>query len=160
MHPRSSELSYSVNGTFLTGIFPEDGTRLIMNTITVGEATIIPAGSKHFQTNLGCETVEFASGFPSEDPGVLQIAQGLAMFEDDILLATFGLSKLLKLVFRRLSRSVFRSAVRGVGLTHPRAIPYVCRLAAAVRRLAPFPLVTPFTKERPTMIAITSYHHD
>ncbi|GAO46544.1 RmlC-like cupin [Saitoella complicata NRRL Y-17804] len=92
IHPRSSELSYSVNGTFLTGIFPENGARLVMNNITGGEATIIPAGSMHFQANLGCETVQFVSGFPSEDPGALQIAQGLAMFEDDILLATFGLS--------------------------------------------------------------------
>ncbi|KAJ7052519.1 hypothetical protein C8F01DRAFT_1261672 [Mycena amicta] len=47
-------------------------------------------GSIHFQVNDGCDPALFVSGFNSEDPGVLSIAQRFLGLPPDILSATLG----------------------------------------------------------------------
>ncbi|KAJ7770024.1 RmlC-like cupin [Mycena metata] len=89
-HPRATEIQFSVNGTIRTGMITENGARFIMTEIGPGGMTIFPQGSVHFQLNEGCEPAMFVSGFNSEDPGALQIAQRFLGLSPDIVAATLG----------------------------------------------------------------------
>ncbi|QRV95576.1 spherulin-1A protein [Ceratobasidium sp. AG-Ba] len=92
IHPRSAELLVMVAGdTINTGTFQENGARFVNNTIEVGQATVFPMGSVHFQQNLGCDPAIFVAGFANEDPGTLQIAQGFFQkLPPDTVSATLG----------------------------------------------------------------------
>ncbi|CCO30284.1 Spherulin-1A [Rhizoctonia solani AG-1 IB] len=92
IHPRSAEMLVMVAGdTINTGTFQENGARFVENKIEVGQATIFPMGSVHFQQNLGCEPAIFVAGFANEDPGTLQIAQGFfQQLPPDTVSATLG----------------------------------------------------------------------
>lgn len=92
IHPRSAEFLAMVAGdTINTGTFQENGARFVTNKIEVGQATVFPMGSVHFQQNLGCDPAIFVAAFANEDPGTLQIAQGF--FQElpaDTVSATLG----------------------------------------------------------------------
>jgi len=92
IHPRSAELFAMVAGdTINTGTFQENGARFVTNKIEVGQATIFPMGSVHFQQNLGCDPAIFVAGFANEDPGTLQVAQGFFQeLPPDTVSATLG----------------------------------------------------------------------
>ncbi|KAH7334041.1 hypothetical protein B0J17DRAFT_675126 [Rhizoctonia solani] len=92
IHPRSAEMLVMVAGdTINTGTFQENGARFVENKIEVGQATIFPMGSVHFQQNLGCDPAIFVAGFANEDPGTLQIAQGFfQQLPPDTVSATLG----------------------------------------------------------------------
>ncbi|KAJ7835544.1 RmlC-like cupin domain-containing protein, partial [Mycena olivaceomarginata] len=90
MHPRATEMQYSVNGTIRTGMITENGGRFIMTELPPGSMTIFPQGSIHFQVNDGCEPALFVASFNSEDPGVLQVAQRFLGLPPDIVGATLG----------------------------------------------------------------------
>ncbi|CUA76491.1 Spherulin-1A [Rhizoctonia solani] len=92
IHPRSAEMWIMVAGdTINTGTFQENGARFVENKIEVGQATIFPMGSVHFQQNLGCDPAIFVAGFANEDPGTLQIAQGFfQQLPPDTVSATLG----------------------------------------------------------------------
>lgn len=92
LHPRSAEMLLMISGdTINTGTFQENGARFVENTIEVGQATIFPMGSVHFQQNLGCDPAIFVAGFANEDPGTLQIAQGFfQQLPPDTVSATLG----------------------------------------------------------------------
>ncbi|KAJ7036695.1 RmlC-like cupin domain-containing protein [Mycena alexandri] len=89
-HPRATEIQFSVNGTIRTGMITENNARFIMTEIGPGGMTIFPQGSVHFQLNEGCEPALFVSGFNSEDPGALQIAQRFLGLSPDIVAASLG----------------------------------------------------------------------
>jgi oxalate decarboxylase/phosphoglucose isomerase-like protein (cupin superfamily) len=74
-HPRATEITFVVSGSFQVGFFQENGARFIGNTLQPGMATIFPQGSIHFQLNLGCDTAVFVAAFNNEDPGVQTTAQ-------------------------------------------------------------------------------------
>ncbi|KAF8603305.1 RmlC-like cupin [Ceratobasidium sp. AG-I] len=92
IHPRSAEFFAMVAGdTINTGTFQENGARFVTNQLEVGQATVFPMGSVHFQQNLGCDPAIFVAGFANEDPGTLQVAQGF--FQElpaDTVSATLG----------------------------------------------------------------------
>ncbi|CAE6447857.1 hypothetical protein ACGC1H_003343 [Rhizoctonia solani] len=92
IHPRSAEMLVMVAGdTINTGTFQENGARFVENKIEVGQATVFPMGSVHFQQNLGCDPAIFVAGFANEDPGTLQIAQGFFQrLPPDTVSATLG----------------------------------------------------------------------
>ncbi|KAB5590620.1 Ornithine carbamoyltransferase [Ceratobasidium theobromae] len=92
IHPRSAEMLILVAGDKLnTGTFQENGARFVENKLEVGQATIFPMGSIHFQQNLGCDPAIFVAGFANEDPGTLQIAQGFfQQLPPDTTSATLG----------------------------------------------------------------------
>ncbi|KEP50216.1 spherulin-1A protein [Rhizoctonia solani 123E] len=92
IHPRSAEMLVMVAGdTINTGTFQENGARFVENKIEVGQATVFPMGSVHFQQNLGCDPAIFVAGFANEDPGTLQIAQGFfQQLPPDTVSATLG----------------------------------------------------------------------
>ncbi|CAE7112240.1 unnamed protein product [Rhizoctonia solani] len=92
IHPRSAEMLVMVAGdTINTGTFQENGARFVQNKIEVGQATVFPMGSVHFQQNLGCDPAIFVAGFANEDPGTLQIAQGFfQQLPPDTVSATLG----------------------------------------------------------------------
>ncbi|KAJ7651133.1 RmlC-like cupin [Roridomyces roridus] len=89
-HPRATEIQFNVNGTLQTGMITENGARFIMTELKPGQMTIFPQGSVHFQFNDGCSPALFVSGFNSEDPGALQIAQRFLGLPADIIAATLG----------------------------------------------------------------------
>ncbi|KAJ7235626.1 RmlC-like cupin domain-containing protein [Mycena haematopus] len=90
-HPRATEIQFNVNGTTIrTGMITENGGRFIMTDLEPGQMTIFPQGSIHFQLNEGCSPAVFVSGFNSEDPGALQIAQRFLGLSPDIVAATLG----------------------------------------------------------------------
>lgn len=92
IHPRSAELFAMVAGdTINTGTFQENGARFVTNKLEVGQATVFPMGSVHFQQNLGCDPAIFVAGFANEDPGTLQVAQGFFQeLPPDTVSATLG----------------------------------------------------------------------
>jgi len=92
IHPRSAEFQTLVSGDRLrTGIFEENGARFITNDLYVGQATVFPQGSIHFQQNLGCDPAIFVAGFSNEDPGTVTIAQGFfGQLPPDTVSATLG----------------------------------------------------------------------
>ncbi|KAJ7683181.1 spherulin-1B [Mycena rosella] len=89
-HPRATEIQFNVNGTIRTGMITENGARFIMTDLDPGEMTVFPMGSVHFQINEGCAPAMFVSGFNSEDPGALQIAQRFLGLSPDIVAATLN----------------------------------------------------------------------
>lgn len=92
IHPRSAEFFAMVAGdTINTGTFQENGARFVENKLEVGQATVFPMGSVHFQQNLGCDPAIFVAGFANEDPGTLQVAQGFFQeLPSDTVSATLG----------------------------------------------------------------------
>ncbi|KAJ7131943.1 RmlC-like cupin domain-containing protein [Mycena filopes] len=90
-HPRATEIQFNVNGTTIrTGMITENNARFVMTDLSPGGMTIFPQGSVHFQMNEGCTPALFVSGFNSEDPGALQIAQRFTGLPPDIVGATLG----------------------------------------------------------------------
>jgi quercetin dioxygenase-like cupin family protein len=89
-HPRSAEISYSVNGTFVAGFIQENGARFVNITVNPGQAAFFPMGSIHYQANLGCDPVMFVAFFGSDDPGNSQIAQNFFGIDPAILSADLG----------------------------------------------------------------------
>jgi len=92
IHPRSAEFLVMVAGdTINTGTFQENGARFVTNALEVGQATVFPMGSVHFQQNLGCDPAIFVAAFANEDPGTLQVAQGFFQeLPPDTVSATLG----------------------------------------------------------------------
>lgn len=74
VHPRATELLYVISGKDLRTAFTEEnGGRVIVNDIGMGEATFFPEGLIHYQQNLSCNPVTYISALNSEDPGVITI---------------------------------------------------------------------------------------
>ena len=89
-HPRATEFNYVVNGSFTTGMFQENGARVVLGNVTAGQASLFPRGSIHFEANLDCQPAVFVAAFGDSDPGVLQIAQGLFGLPTQVVGAVLG----------------------------------------------------------------------
>eukprot|EP00122_Pirum_gemmata_P009117 Pgem_evm1s8428 len=62
VHPRGTELIFMFKGSLLRTVFAEEnGGRIITNDITNDTSTFFPQGLMHYQQNIGCDTVAFAS---------------------------------------------------------------------------------------------------
>jgi len=90
-HPRGTEMQILTQGGPLhTEFIMENGSPPVKNNLTVGQATMFPKGSMHFQQNLGCEPAVFVAAFDFPDPGTLSIAQSLLGLNRETVDASFG----------------------------------------------------------------------
>ncbi|CAF1033946.1 unnamed protein product [Adineta steineri] len=91
IHPRGSKGIYSITGkSLLVGFIQENKAQLILNTIGIGYATVIPKGAIHFVQNLDCENSTQLDAYNNEDPGLLTLGLNMFRFPDGPLSAGFG----------------------------------------------------------------------
>jgi hypothetical protein len=90
VHPRASEINFSVNTTLQAGFLLENGDAFHLVDIPAGSAVAIPQGAIHFEMNPSCEPAMFVAGFNNEDPGVTSIAQRFFGLPPSIVGAALG----------------------------------------------------------------------
>ncbi|CAF1067510.1 unnamed protein product [Adineta steineri] len=91
IHPRGSKGIYSITGkSLLVGFIQENKAQLILNTIGIGYATVIPKGAIHFVQNLDCENSTQLDTYDNEDPGLLTLGLNMFRFPDGPLSTGFG----------------------------------------------------------------------
>ena len=91
IHPRGSKGIYMISGkSLLVGFIQENRAPLVLNTIHVGDATVIPRGAIHFVQNLECTPAMELAAYNYEDPGLLTLALNMFRFPDGPLSASFG----------------------------------------------------------------------
>lgn len=94
VHPRATELIYVIGGKDLrTAFVEENGGRVIVNDIGMGEVTFFPAGLIHYQQNLSCETTTYIAALSSEDPGVVTVSTQFFMLPDEAVQGSLGQDK-------------------------------------------------------------------
>jgi len=69
-HPRASEILFVVKGSIYTG-FISDDDQLFASVLEVGDFTVFPRASQHFQLNVGNETAITFNTLNSQSPGFL-----------------------------------------------------------------------------------------
>lgn len=69
-HPRATEFLVVIEGEMRVGFFMENGAKFIGNTLKLGQASVFPQGSIHFEVNTGCTPATFIAAFNHQDPGV------------------------------------------------------------------------------------------
>ncbi|KAJ2899923.1 hypothetical protein MKZ38_002722 [Zalerion maritima] len=90
VHPRGTELNIIVRGRLVTNFIPENGVDAVENTMSTFQMAVFPQGAVHTEFNPDCEDAVFVAGFPSEDPGVEQVAETFFGLRSDIVQATLG----------------------------------------------------------------------
>eukprot|EP00122_Pirum_gemmata_P001212 Pgem_evm2s1082 len=94
VHPRGTELIFMFKGSFLRTVFAEEnGGRIIVNDITNDTSTFFPQGLMHYQQNLGCDTVAFASSLNDADPGVQTITTQFFQFPIEGIAGSLGVDE-------------------------------------------------------------------
>ena len=90
VHPRATELLFSINSNFRTVFIEENGSdRVVENDVKPFMSAILPQGVLHTEVNLGCDIGFFISGFNSEDPGLVAALQQLFLADTEILEQAF-----------------------------------------------------------------------
>jgi len=69
-HPRAAETLYVLKGSIYTG-FISDDNQLFASVLEVGDFTVFPKASLHFQLNVGNETAISFNTLTSQNPGFL-----------------------------------------------------------------------------------------
>jgi hypothetical protein len=93
IHPRGSKGIYSITGkSLLVGFIQENRAQVILNTIGIGYATVIPKAAIHFVQNLDCGTSMQLDAYNYEDPGLLTLGLNMFRFPDGPLSTAFGVS--------------------------------------------------------------------
>lgn len=90
VHPRATELNIVVQGRLQASSTLENGARHISHELDLYQMTVFPQGAMHTEWNPECTPAVFVAAFPSEDPGVQQVAQTFFEFEDDVITAAVG----------------------------------------------------------------------
>lgn len=91
VHPRGTELIFVFKGSLLRTVFAEEnGGRIITNDITNDTSTFFPQGLMHYQQNMGCDTIAFASSLNSADPGVQTITTQFFRFPIEGIAGSLG----------------------------------------------------------------------
>jgi len=91
VHPRATELLYVISGKDLRVAFVEEnGGRVIVNDIGMGEATFFPEGLIHYQQNLSCETATYIAALNSEDPGVITVTTQFFRLPNEAIQGSLG----------------------------------------------------------------------
>ena len=90
VHPRAAELNLVVQGRLFASVTAENGARHLNHTLNQYEMTVFPQGAVHTEFNPDCTDAVFVASFPSEDPGVGQIAQEFYGLEDQIVKGSTG----------------------------------------------------------------------
>lgn len=90
VHPRAAELNLVVEGRLFSSVTAENGARHLNHTMTKYQMTVFPQGAVHTEFNPDCTDAVFVAAFPSEDPGVGQIAQEFYGLENEIVKGSTG----------------------------------------------------------------------
>jgi hypothetical protein len=90
VHPRAAELNLVVVGRLFASVTAENGAMHMNHTLNTYEMTVFPQGAVHTEYNPDCTPAVFVASFPSEDPGVGQIAQEYFGLEDEIVEGSLG----------------------------------------------------------------------
>ncbi|KAF8376742.1 hypothetical protein HHK36_031587 [Tetracentron sinense] len=97
-HPRATEILTVLEGTLYVGFVtsnPEN--RLITKVLNKGDVFVFPIGLIHFQFNTGHTNAVAISGFSSQNPGVITIANSVfgskPPISDDVLAKAFQVEK-------------------------------------------------------------------
>ncbi|KAF8388431.1 hypothetical protein HHK36_027101 [Tetracentron sinense] len=97
-HPRATEILTVLEGTLYVGFVtsnPEN--RLITKVLNKGDVFVFPIGLIHFQFNTGHTNAVAISGFSSQNPGVITIANSVfgskPPISDDVLSKAFQVEK-------------------------------------------------------------------
>jgi quercetin dioxygenase-like cupin family protein len=69
-HSLAAETLFVVKGSIYTGFISDDNV-LYASTLQVGDLTIFPKGTQHFQLNVGNETAITFNTLTSQNPGFL-----------------------------------------------------------------------------------------
>ena len=69
-HPLAAETLLVLKGSIYTGFISDDNV-LYASTLQVGDLTIFPKGTQHFQLNVGNETAVTFNTLTSQSPGFL-----------------------------------------------------------------------------------------
>ncbi|GLT55953.1 hypothetical protein SLA2020_290320 [Shorea laevis] len=98
-HPRGTEILVVQEGTLYVGFVSsnDDGNRFFAKVLNKGDIFVFPIGMIHFQLNIG-ETLAVAiSGFSSQNPGTIVIANAIfgsnPRINPDVLAKAFMLDK-------------------------------------------------------------------
>jgi quercetin dioxygenase-like cupin family protein len=75
-HPLAAETLFVLKGSVYTGFISDDNV-LYASTLQVGDLTIFPKGTQHFQLNVGNETATTFNTLTSQNPGFLITANQL-----------------------------------------------------------------------------------
>jgi quercetin dioxygenase-like cupin family protein len=67
-HPLAAETLFVLKGSVYTGFISDDNV-LYASTLQVGDLTIFPKGTQHFQLNVGNETAITFNTLTSQNPG-------------------------------------------------------------------------------------------
>ncbi|KAH8810638.1 spherulin-1A [Xylogone sp. PMI_703] len=89
-HPRAAEMNIVVQGRLIGSVTPENGAAHRSHELNKFQMTVFPQGAMHTEFNPDCEPAVFVAAFPSEDPGVQQVAQTFFGLEDDLIKAALG----------------------------------------------------------------------
>lgn len=90
VHPRAAQMNIVVQGRLFGSVTAENGVAHRNHTMELFDMTVFPAGALHTEFNPDCTPAVFVAAFPSEDPGVGQIAQEYFGLEDEIVAASAG----------------------------------------------------------------------
>jgi len=72
-HPRAAETLLVLKGSIYTGFISDDNV-LYASTLEVGDITIFPKGTQHFQLNVGNGTAATFNTLTSQSPGFFMTA--------------------------------------------------------------------------------------
>ncbi|KAH6665159.1 spherulin-1B [Halenospora varia] len=90
VHPRAAELNLVVQGHLVSQSIHENGNRVINHNLSQWQMTVFPQGAVHTEFNPDCTDSVFIASFPSEDPGVGQIAQEYFGLSNEIVKGSAG----------------------------------------------------------------------
>ncbi|PSN64591.1 RmlC-like cupin [Corynespora cassiicola Philippines] len=90
LHQRATNCVVAVSGNTTTWMVEENGVDTVSAVLTSGVMTVFPRGSLHVMQNTGCHNAQLISALDSEDPGTLNILNGLWQFPPDMIHAAFG----------------------------------------------------------------------
>ena len=92
-HPLAAETLVVLKGSIYTGFISDDNV-LYASTLQVGDVTLFPKGTQHFQLNVGNETAVTFNTLTSQNPGFFLTAN--QVFETGVpsavLEKSFGIS--------------------------------------------------------------------
>ncbi|RWR81872.1 germin-like protein subfamily 1 member 7 [Cinnamomum micranthum f. kanehirae] len=98
-HPRATEILTVLEGKLFVGfvLSNQNNNTLISKVLYKGDVFVFPIGLIHFQANIGDTPAVAISGFNSQNPGVITIANSVfgskPPISDDILAKAFQLDK-------------------------------------------------------------------
>ncbi|XP_008808516.1 putative germin-like protein 2-1 [Phoenix dactylifera] len=96
-HPRATEILTVIEGSLYVGFVTSNPNKFFAKTLHKGDVFVFPQGLIHFQFNVGDINAVAMSGFNSQNPGVITIADAVfgskPPISDDVLMKAFQVGK-------------------------------------------------------------------